>query len=103
MVKKMSIKKIQKEYRETPKEEIREAVIENFIYGFIGSVIVVFIANQIDVAVLFSYIAYYFFVGKVVNRPKYVTSLGKFIVFPASAAMGAFTGYKLAQLISPYL
>jgi hypothetical protein len=103
MVKKANIKNLQKEYRETPKSEIREAVIENFIYGFIGSVIVVFISNKIDVAVLFSYIAYYFFLGKVVNRPKYVTSLGKFIVFPASAAMGAFTGYKFAQLISPFL
>lgn len=99
----MSIKKIQKEYRETPRGEIREAVIENFIFGLLGSIIVVFIAMQIDIAVLLSYITYYFFVGKVVNRPKYVTSLGKFIVFPASAAMGAFTGYKLAQLISPYL
>jgi hypothetical protein len=99
----MSIKKIQQEYRETPKHEIREAVIENFIYGFIASVIVVFVANQIDIAVLFSYIAYYFFVGRVINRPKYVTSLGQFIVFPASAAMGAFIGYKLAQVISPLL
>lgn len=99
----MSIKKIQKEYRETPKNEIRRAVAENFIYGFIASVIVVFVANQIDIAVLFSYIAYYFFVGRVINRPKYVTSLGKFIVFPASAAIGAFVGYKLAQIISPLL
>lgn len=103
MVKKPGIKKIQKEYRETPKHEIREAVIENFIYGFIGSVIIVFISLQIDVAVLLSYLAYYFFVGRVINRPKYVTSLGKFIVFPASAALGAFLGYKLAQMISHYL
>lgn len=101
--KKTGIKKIQKEYRETPKHEIREAVIENFVFGFIGSIIVVFISMEIDVAVLLSYVAYYFFVGKVVNRPKYVTSLGRFIVFPASAAMSAFAGYKLAQFISPYL
>lgn len=99
----MSIEKLQKEYRETPKNEIREAVIENFIYGFIASVIVVFVSNQIDIAVLLSYIAYYFFVGRVINRPKYVTSLGRFIVFPASAAIGAFVGYKLAQIISPLL
>jgi predicted tellurium resistance membrane protein TerC len=99
----MSIKKIQKEYRETPKEEIRQAIIENFTYGFIGSVIVVFIANRVDIAVLISYLIYYFFVGRVVNRPKYITSLGKFIVFPVSAALGAFTGYKLSQLVSPYL
>lgn len=99
----MSIEKLQKEYRETPKNEIREAVIENFIYGFIASVIVVFVSNQIDIAVLLSYTAYYFFVGRVINRPKYVTSLGRFIVFPASAAIGAFVGYKLAQVISPML
>jgi hypothetical protein len=35
-----------------------------------------------------------------VNRKKYETMLGKFIVLPGSAAIGAFTGYKLAQLIT---
>lgn len=99
----MSIKKIKKEYKETPKTEIGAAVLENFTYGFIGSVIVVFISNKVDIAVLLSYLAYYFFVGRVVNRPKYVTSLGKFIVFPVSAALGAFTGYKLAQFVTPFL
>jgi hypothetical protein len=99
----MGIKKIKKEYKETPKTEIGAAVLENFTYGFIGSVIVVFISNKVDIAVLLSYLAYYFFVGRVVNRPKYVTSLGKFIVFPVSAALGAFTGYKLAQLVTPFL
>jgi hypothetical protein len=99
----MSLKKIQKEYRETPKEEIRMAILENATYGLIGAIIVVFIANRIDIAVLISYLCYYFFVGKVVNRPKYVTSLGKFIVFPVPAALGAFVGYKLANLISLYI
>jgi hypothetical protein len=96
----MSIKKIGKEYRETPKREIREAAIENFVYGFLGSIIVVFITLRIDIAVLIAYMSYYFFVGKVVNRPKYVTSLGKFIVFPVPAAIGAFIGYKLAYILS---
>jgi hypothetical protein len=99
----MSIRKIQKEYRETPPREIWEAIIENSLYGFLGSIIVVFISNRIDIAVLIAYMTYYFFVGKVVNRPKYVTSLGKFIVFPVPAALGAFIGYKLAYLISPFL
>jgi len=96
----MSIKKIGKEYRETPKREIREAAIENFVYGFLGSIIVVFITLGVDIAVLIAYMTYYFFVGKVVNRPKYVTSLGKFIVFPVPAAIGAFIGYKLAYILS---
>jgi hypothetical protein len=96
----MSLKKIGKEYRETPTREIVEAIIENTTYGFLGSIIVVFIANRIDIAVLIGYMTYYFFVGKVINRPKYVTSLGKFIIFPVPTALGAFTGYKLAQWIS---
>jgi hypothetical protein len=99
----MSLKKIRKEYLETTSGELRQAAFENFVYGFIGSIIVVFIANRIDVAVLISYLCYYFFVGKVVNRPKYVTSLGKFIMFPIPAALGAFTGYKLASILSLYL
>ena len=69
----MSLKKIRKEYRETPKQEIIQAAIENATYGFLGSIIVVFIANQIDIAVLIGYMTYYFYVGKVINRPKYVT------------------------------
>jgi hypothetical protein len=38
-----------------------------------------------------------------VNRKKYDTILGKFIVLPGSAAAGAFTGYKLAQIITQIL
>jgi hypothetical protein len=96
----MSLKKIQKEYRETPKNEIRSAILENFVYGLLGSILVVFIAERVDILVLLGYMTYYFFVGKVVNRPKYVTSLGKFIVFPVPAAIGAFIGYKLAYILS---
>ena len=99
----MSIKKIGKEYRETPKKEIWEAATENFIYGFLGSIIVVFITLGIDIAVLIAYMSYYFFVGKVVNRPKYVTSLGKFIVFPVPTALGAFIGYKLVNVLAEFL
>ena len=50
-------------------------------------------------AVLLAYLAYYFFLGKVVNRPKYVTSLGKFIIFPIPTAIGAFIGYKVTPLL----
>jgi hypothetical protein len=46
---------------------------------------------------------YYFFLGRVVNRPKYVTSLGKFIVFPVPTALGAFAGYKLAYILTNML
>lgn len=99
----MSLKKLKKEYRESTPGEIRQAVLENAVYGFLGSILVVFIAQRMDMAVLIGYLTYYFFVGRVINRPKYVTSLGKFIIFPTSAALGAFVGYKLAYLLSTYL
>jgi hypothetical protein len=37
--------------------------------------------------------------GKIVNRPKYITDLGKKIMFPIPSALGAFTGYKLSYLL----
>ena len=96
----MSLKNIRREYRESERKELRVAAVENFVYGLLGSILVVFIAQRMDVMVLLAYMTYYFYVGKVINRPKYVTSLGKFIMFPVPAALGAFTGYKLAYLLS---
>ena len=96
----MSIKKIQKEFRETSSKELISAVADNFIFRLLGSILVVFIAERVDILVLLGYMIYYFFLGRVVNRPKYITSLGKFIVFPVPAAIGAFTGYKLAYLLT---
>jgi hypothetical protein len=99
----MSLKQIKKEYRETSSKELKQAMLENYIYGFLGSILIVFIVAKVDVLVILGYMTYYFFVGKVINRPKYVTSLGKFIMFPVPAALGAFTGYKLAYLLSTFL
>lgn len=96
----MSLRRIQKEYRETPTKELTSAVSDNFIFGLLGAILVVFIAERVDVLVLLGYMVYYFFLGRVVNRPKYVTSLGKFIVFPVPTALGAFVGYKLAYYLT---
>jgi hypothetical protein len=92
----MKYKKIIKEWKDATPKEIWEGVRDNFLFGFIGATLVVFIATKTDLAVLIGYIAYYMFVGKIVNRPKYVTDLGRMIVFPIPSALGAFTGYKLS-------
>jgi len=95
-----SVKTVVKEYKEAPKKEVwLDGVLYNFIYGFLGSVVIVTLTLKIDIAVLLAYLAYYFFLGKVVNRPKYVTSLGKFIVFPIPTAIGAFIGYKITPIL----
>jgi hypothetical protein len=70
------------------------------MWGFLGNSIVVFAAKELDFMVLINYIVYYVLISYIVNRKKYETMLGKFVVQPGSAAAGAFTGYKLAQIIA---
>ncbi len=96
-------KKIIKEYKEATSEEILTGIRDNFTFGFLGSILVVFIASKIDLAVLFGYLSYYSYMGKIVNRPKYVTDLGQLIVFPIPSALGAFTGYKLSYFLIDYI
>lgn len=91
--------KIYKEWKDATWYEIWEGIRDNFTFGFLGATLVVFIATRTDVAVLLGYIAYYFFMGRIVNRPKYVTDLGKLIVFPIPSALGAFTGYKISYIL----
>jgi hypothetical protein len=95
----VKFKKIVKEYKNATPQEIWEGIRDNFTFGFIGATLVVFIATRTDIAVLFGYIVYYYFMGMIVNRPKYVTDLGKMIVFPIPSALGAFTGYKLSYIL----
>ena len=97
--KRVKIKKIVKEYETATRREIFEGLKDNFIFGFLGAMLVVFIATRADIAVFLGYLIYYFFMGKIVNRPKYVTDLGRLIVFPLPSALGAFTGYKLSYIL----
>ena len=96
-------KQIVKDYKSATTKEIWEGVRDNFTFGFLGAMLVVFIATRTDLAVLVGYITYYSYMGRIVNRPKYVTDLGKLIVFPIPSALGAFVGYKLSYLLHQYL
>lgn len=96
---KTKTQKIYKEWKDATRFEIWEGVRDNFIFGFISATLIVFIATKTDIAVLVGYITYYFFMGKIVNRPKYVTDLGKLIVFPIPSALGAFSGFKLSYYL----
>jgi len=96
---KIKVNKIVKEYKDASKKEIWEGVRDNFIFGFLGATLVVFIATRADIAVLVGYLLYYMFMGRIVNRPKYVTDLGRKIVFPFPSALGAFVGYKLSYIL----
>jgi hypothetical protein len=96
--------KIKDEYIQNPKKEIWvEGVLMNFIYGLLNGILISLISLRYDFAVLLGFLCFYFFLGKIVNRPKYTTQLGKFIVFPVPTAIGAFTGYKLAPITIEFL
>ena len=97
MRKKQPLNRIVKEYKDATRQEIWEGVRDNFIWGFLGSIIIVFVSMKSDFAVLLSYVVYYTFLSRILNRPKYITDLGKLVVFPFSSATGAYTGYKLSS------
>lgn len=100
---KTKVRKIVKEWKDATRVEIWQATRDNFIFGFLGAILVVFISARIDIAVLLGYLVYYSYMGTVVNRPKYVTDLGKLIVFPIPTTLGAFTGYKMAYILTTYI
>ena len=87
----------------TAVNDISFEVSKGEIFGFLGAILVVFISTRTDIAVLLGYIVYYSYMARIVNRPKYVTDLGKLIVFPLPSAAGAFTGYKLSLILITYL
>lgn len=91
------------EYNQATKWEIWEGTRDNFVFGFLGATIVVFISTRVDAAVLIGYLLYYYQLGRIQNRPRYVTSLGKLIVFPIPTALGAFTGYKVSYILQSFI
>lgn len=103
MSRKNKYHKIIKEWNEATTKEIWEGFRDNFIFGFLGAILVVFISTRTDIAVLVGYLVYYLFMGRIVNRPKYVTDLGKLIVFPIPSAAGAFIGYKVSLTLITYI
>jgi len=72
----------------TPLEIMLESLV-NFSWGFLGNSIVLFISKQIDTLISF-----------ILNREKYETKLGKFIVLPFAAALGAYSGYLFSKWLS---
>lgn len=83
----------------TPLEIIQESLI-NFSWGFLGNSIVLFISKQIDIAVFINFILYYTLISFILNRDKYETKLGKFIVLPMAAALGAYSGYLFSKWLA---
>lgn len=95
--------RIIKEWNEATFYEVFEGIRDNFLFGFLGATIIVFISTRVDAMVFLGYISYYYMLGRIQNRPRYVTELGRLIVFPIPSALGAFTGYKLSYVFQAIL
>lgn len=95
--------RIIKEWNEATIYEVWEGIRDNFLFGFLGATIIVFISTRIDTMVLLGYVSYYYMLGRIQNRPRYVTELGRLIVFPIPSALGAFVGYKLSYVFQSIL
>ena len=84
------------------KELIFEFIV-NFIYAFAANVMVPFIILKSDVGVLLSFGMYYFMLSYILNRDKYESKLGRYILMPVPCVLGAYfaikIGYVIAQLI----
>lgn len=83
----------------TPLEIIYESLI-NFSWGFLGNSIVLFMAKGIDIAVFVNFILYYTLISFILNRAKYESVFGKFVVLPFAAALGAYSGYIFSKWLS---
>ena len=97
------IKEIYVDLQKSPPFAIYRRMIFNLIYGFLQGTMITVVSLGNDSVVLLSYLIFYFFLGKVLNRPRSTSSLSKFIVFPVPTSIGAFIGYKLAPWFSNLL
>lgn len=80
----------------TSVKELTFETLINFIYGFVANIVTVFIIMGNYPLMFAGFGMYYTFVSIVLNRDKYETKLGKYVIFPLSATLGALFGIWLA-------
>ena len=86
----------------TPKEILGECLI-NFIYGFVGNLMVPFIVSKSDFGIFISFGLYYFMLSYILNRDKYESKLGRYMLLPIPAVLGAYTAIKLGYVLTNIL
>jgi hypothetical protein len=83
----------------TPKELVVEFVI-NFIYAFCANVMVPFIVLKSDLGVFITFLMYGYMLSYILNRDKYESKLGRYILMPIPYTLGAFTAIKMGYVIA---
>lgn len=84
------------------KELIFEFII-NFLYAFAANVMTPFIVSKSDFGIFICFLLYAYMLSYILNRDKYESKLGRYVMMPLPYTLGAFTaikiGYILASLI----
>lgn len=83
----------------TVKELVSEFII-NFIYAFSANIMIPFIVLKIDIAIIASFGLYYFMLSYILNRDKYESKLGRYILMPIPCILGSFTAIKLGYILA---
>lgn len=79
--------------------EILRAFIQNLFYGFVAGLVPTAVVSGNDKGVIVAVLLYYSFLSMILNRPPYVTKLGKFVIFPLSCTVGFYLAYLLVNNI----
>ena len=85
---------------ETSLGEVTKEFFINFIYAFAANVMVPFIILKSDIGVLLSFGLYYFMLSYILNRDKYESKFGRYILMPVPCILGAYTAIKLGYVLA---
>ena len=102
----MKIKKMYLEYlvlRKKYRKDLNQAILQNLIYGFLYSTVPTFISTGLDIPVILSFLCFSSFLSIVLNRDKYKTRFGRHILFPGMFTIGAYVGFKFANIIGVWM
>jgi len=83
----------------TPKELALEFVI-NFTYAFVANIMTPFIVLKFDIGIFIAFLMYAYMLSYILNRDKYESKLGRYIMMPLPYTFGAFTAIKLGYVIA---
>lgn len=85
------------------KTSVRELVKEfiiNFLYAFVANIMTPFIILKYDIGIFIAFLMYSFMLSYILNRDKYESKLGRYVMLPIPYALGGFTAIKFGYIIA---
>lgn len=81
---------------QTNVREVLQHVWVNFLYGLFSGLVITAVSIGFDYLIVFAYYGLKQVEGKILNRNKYTSRLGKNIIFPFPSLIGFILGYKIS-------